>query len=45
MELNNFFTLIFFVFDVWFFLQRLQSNINETIILERTGKSVAEYAE
>ena len=31
------------VFDVWFFLQQLRANINETIILERTGKSVAEY--
>ena len=32
------------VFDVWFFLQQLHANINETIIMERTGKSVAEYA-
>lgn len=33
------------VFDVWFFLQKLHANINETIIQQRTGKSVAEYAE
>ena len=32
------------VFDVWFFLQQLHANINETIIMERTRKSVAEYA-
>lgn len=32
------------VFDVWYFLQKLHANINETIILERTGRSVAEYA-
>ena len=32
------------VFDVWYFLQQLRSNINETIITERTGKTVAEYA-
>lgn len=32
------------VFDVWFFLQQLHANINETIIMERTGKSVSEYA-
>ena len=32
------------VFDVWFFLQQLHANINETIITERTGKYVAEYA-
>lgn len=32
------------VFDVWFFLQQLHANINETIIMERTEKSVAEYA-
>lgn len=31
------------VFDVCFFLQQLHANINEQIILERTGKSVAEY--
>ena len=33
------------VFDVWFFMQQLHTSINETIILERTGRSVAEYAE
>ena len=32
------------VFDVWYFLQQLHANINETIILERTGKTVADYA-
>jgi len=32
------------VFDVWFFLQQLHASINETIIMERTEKSVAEYA-
>ena len=32
------------VFDVWFFLQQMHANINENIIKERTGKSVAEYA-
>ena len=32
------------VFDVWYFLQQLHANINETIIMERTGKTVAEYA-
>ena len=32
------------VFDVWYFLQQLHANINETIIMERTGKPVAEYA-
>ena len=33
------------VFDVWFFLQQLHAGINENIVRERTGKSVAEYAE
>ncbi len=32
------------VFDVWFFLQQMHANINENIINERTGKTVAEYA-
>lgn len=32
------------VFDVWYFLQQLHANINETIIMERTGKTIAEYA-
>lgn len=32
------------VFDVWYFLQQLNANINETIIMERTGKTVADYA-
>ena len=32
------------VFDVWFFLHQLHSNINETIVVERTGKTIAEYA-
>lgn len=32
------------VFDVWFFLQQLHANINETIIKERTDKTVADYA-
>ncbi len=32
------------VFDIWYFLQQLHANINETTIMERTGKSVAEYA-
>ena len=31
------------IFDVWFFLSRMQADINEAIILQRTGKSVAEY--
>lgn len=33
------------VFDVWFFLNKLHAHINENIIRQRTGKSVAEYAE
>lgn len=33
------------VFDVWFFLEQLHANINETIIMQRTGKSVSEYAD
>lgn len=33
------------VFDVWFFLQQMHASINENIIRERTGKTVAEYAE
>ena len=32
------------VFDVWFFLQQLHANINETIVMHRTGKTVSEYA-
>ena len=32
------------VFDVWYFLQQLHANSNETIIMERTGKTVADYA-
>ena len=32
------------VFDVWFFLQQMHANVNENIIKERTGKTVAEYA-
>lgn len=32
------------VFDVWFFLQQKRATINEQIIFDRTGKSVAEYA-
>ena len=32
------------VFDVCFFLQQMHANINENIIKERTGKTVAEYA-
>ncbi|MBR1468745.1 MAG: nucleotidyl transferase AbiEii/AbiGii toxin family protein [Prevotella sp.] len=32
------------VFDVWFFLNQKHASINEQIIFERTGKSVAEYA-
>lgn len=31
------------VFDVWFFLQK-HTDINEHIVMSRTGKSVAEYA-
>lgn len=31
------------VFDVWFFLQQMHASVNENIIMERTGKSVAEY--
>lgn len=31
------------VFDVWFFLQK-HTDINEHIVMKRTGKSVAEYA-
>jgi predicted nucleotidyltransferase component of viral defense system len=33
------------IFDVWFFLGQLHASINENIIRQRTGKSVAEYAE
>ena len=33
------------IFDVWFFLDQLHASINENIIWQRTGKSVAEYAE
>lgn len=33
------------IFDVWFFLDQLHASINENIIRQRTGKSVAEYAE
>jgi predicted nucleotidyltransferase component of viral defense system len=33
------------IFDVWFFLAQLHASINENIIRQRTGKSVAEYAE
>ena len=33
------------IFDVWFFINNLRANINENIIRQRTGKSVAEYAE
>lgn len=32
------------IFDVWFFLKKMHATINETIILERTGKTVSEYA-
>lgn len=32
------------VFDVWFFLQQMHASVNENIIKERTGKTVAEYA-
>lgn len=32
------------VFDVWFFLQHMHASVNENIIKERTGKTVAEYA-
>ena len=32
------------VFDVWFFLQQMHTSVNENIIKERTGKTVAEYA-
>ena len=32
------------IFDVWYFLQQLHANINENIIMERTGKTVSEYA-
>ncbi len=32
------------VFDVWFFLQELHASINEQIVMERTGKSVSDYA-
>lgn len=32
------------VFDVWFFLNVLHSSINGNIIMERTGKTAAEYA-
>lgn len=32
------------VFDVWFFLQQIHASINENIIIERTGKTVVEYA-
>ncbi len=31
------------VFDVWYFLQQLHASINESIIMERTGKTVPEY--
>lgn len=33
------------IFDVWFFINNLRANINENIIRQRTGKSVAEYTE
>ena len=33
------------VFDVWFFLQQKHASVNEQIIMERTGKTVSEYAE
>lgn len=33
------------IFDVWFFLDQLHASVNENIIRQRTGKSVAEYAE
>ncbi len=32
------------VFDVWFFLQQMHAIVNENIIKERTGRTVAEYA-
>lgn len=32
------------IFDVWFFLQKKHASINEQIVLERTGKSVSDYA-
>jgi predicted nucleotidyltransferase component of viral defense system len=32
------------IFDVWFFLQKLHANINESIVMERTGKTISEYA-
>ncbi len=32
------------VFDVWFFLQKMHASVNENIIKERTGKTVADYA-
>ena len=32
------------VFDVWFFLQKMHASVNENIIKERTGKTVANYA-
>jgi len=32
------------IFDVWFFLQKLHANINESIVVERTGKTISEYA-
>lgn len=32
------------VFDVWFFLNKKHASINENIIMDRTGMSVADYA-
>ena len=32
------------IFDVWFFLHKLHANINESIVVERTGKTISEYA-
>jgi predicted nucleotidyltransferase component of viral defense system len=32
------------IFDVWYFLQQMHADINEKIVMERTGKSVSDYA-
>ncbi len=34
---------VFNIHDVWFFLQN-HTEINEEIVMERTGKSISEYA-
>jgi predicted nucleotidyltransferase component of viral defense system len=33
------------IFDVWFFINQMHASINENIVRQRTGKSVAEHVE